>query len=191
MQSGLFVQSGLSGLAGWLDHYSLNSRASSGPGPGPGPLDTFHQSISVSPHPPLSPLPFCPTFSHLSLSSATFYKIFDLVNASVKCFPHQMFRVKRLFCKNPFAPGCCCWWAPPPQATAHQSCCGGRTGHPLLLGANWSWYWVLCMHWLTSGNSPFDLMKKKWYAAVMVPGTPAPNPGEVVWTANCSKLLLG
>ena len=60
------MQSGLSGLAGWLDHYSLNSRASSGPGPGP--LDTFHQSISVSPHPPLSPLPFCPTFSHLSLS---------------------------------------------------------------------------------------------------------------------------
>ena len=107
-----------------------------------GYLSSIH--LCVSPSPPVT-APFLPNFfTSLSLSSATFYKVFDLVNASVKCFPHQMFRVKRLFCKNPFAPGCCCWWAPPPQATVHISHVVVDVLVTLFFGwTNWSWYWAL------------------------------------------------
>ena len=65
--------------------------------PGQGILDSLPSiHLSVSPSSAVTAPFLLNFFTSLSLSSATFYKIFDLVNACVKRLPHQMFRVKRV-----------------------------------------------------------------------------------------------
>ena len=118
----------------WLDHYSssLNSRTKAS-------WTNFHQSLSVSLHPMLSPPAFCSTFSHLSFSLSLqrlFRKYLTLLmlalNASsIRC---SGLSGRSYFAKTRSGPDAVTGGGhqSQPCSCAHQSCSGGHTGHALV-----------------------------------------------------------